>query len=129
MICFLAGLTLALTAQHSFLSAMMRKTGAQQASLADVLTLSRAAIGAVLAGLVASGIRDRTGMTGRLSWSMILLGATVLDWLDGPLGRRPGATRVGGALDIEADSSVTLVSATSAVALGDLSRSVSLPPL
>ncbi len=50
---YLAGLTLALTAQRTFLSAMMRKTGAQQASLADVLTLSRAVTGAVLAGLVA----------------------------------------------------------------------------
>src|SRR5216683_1519720 len=93
------------------------------------LTLSRAAIGAVLAGLVASGIRDRTGMAGRLSWSMILLGATGLDWLDGPLARRAGATRLGGALDIEADSWVTLWSAASAVAWGDLPRWCLLPPI
>src|SRR5260370_4999035 len=125
---YLAGLTLALTAQHSFLSAMMRKTGAQQASLSDVLTLSRAAIGSVLAGLVASGIRDRTGMTGRLSWSMILLGSTVLDWLDGPLARRAGATRLGGALDIGADSWGPLCAAARAGACGGLPRRCLLPP-
>lgn len=126
---YLAGLTLALTAQRTFLSAMMRKTGAQQASLADILTLSRAVTGAVLAGLVASGIRDRTGVAGRLSWSMILLEATVLDWLDGPLARRTGATRLGGVLDIEADSWLTLWSAASAVAWGDLPRWCLLPPI
>lgn len=126
---YLAGLTLALTIQRIFLSAMMRKTGARQASLADILSLSRAAIGAVLAGLVASGIRDRTGMAGRLSWSMILLGATGLDWLDGPLARRAGTSRLGGVLDIEADSWLTLWSAASALAWGDLPRWCLLPPI
>jgi phosphatidylglycerophosphate synthase len=126
---YLAGLTLALTAQRTFLSAMMRKTGAQQASLADVLTLSRAATGAVLAGLVASGIRDRTGMAGRLSWSMLLLGVTALDWLDGPLARHAGATRLGSVLDIEADSWLTLWSAACATAWGDLPRWCLLPPI
>ena len=126
---YLAGLMLALTAQRTFLSAMMRKTGAQQASLADVLTLSRAATGAVLAGLVASGIRDRTGMAGQLSWSMSLLGATALDWLDGPLARHVSATPLGGVLDIEADSWLTLWSAAGAVAWGDLPRWCLLPPI
>ncbi len=79
---YLVGLVLALTVQRAFLSAMIRKTGSKQASLADVLTLSRAAAGGVLAGLVASGIRDRLGKAGRLSWSIILLGATATDWLD-----------------------------------------------
>ncbi len=126
---YLAGLILALAVQRVCLSAMMRKTGAQDASLADVLTLSRATTGAVLAGLVVSGIRDRVGRAGRLSWWMILLGATICDWLDGPLARRVGATQLGSALDIEADSWLTLWSAASAVAWGDLPRWCLLPPI
>jgi len=108
---------------------MMRKTSAQEASLADVLTLSRAATGAVLAGLVVSEIRDRTGMAGRLSWLMILLAATACDWLDGPLARRVGATQLGCMLDIEADSWLTLWSAVGAAAWGELPRWCLLPPL
>ncbi|HKF37029.1 MAG TPA: CDP-alcohol phosphatidyltransferase family protein, partial [Ktedonobacteraceae bacterium] len=73
-------------------------------------------------------IRDRTGVAGRLSWSIILLGATGLDWLDGPLARCAGATLLGSVLDIEADSWLTLWSAASAVAWGDLPRWCLLPP-
>ena len=94
-----------------------------------MLTLSRATTGAVLAGLVASGIRDRTGTAGRLSWSMLLLGVTALDWLDGPLARHAGATRLGSVLDIEADSWLTLWSAACATAWGDLPRWCLLPPI
>jgi phosphatidylglycerophosphate synthase len=126
---YLAGLTLALRVQRIGLSAMIQKTGAQEASLADILTLSRAATGAVLAGLGVSEIRDRTGVAGRLSWSMILLAATLCDWLDGPLARRAGVTRLGSILDIEADSWLTLWSAVGAVAWGDLPRWCLLPPL
>ena len=126
---YLVGLVLALAVQRAFLSAMIRKTGSIQASLADVLTLSRAAAGGVLAGLVASGIRDRLGKAGRLSWSIILLGATATDWLDGPLARRVGATSLGSVLDIEADSWLTLWSAACAVAWGDLPRRCLLPPI
>ena len=126
---YLVGLILALMAQRLFLFAMGRKTGTKQASLADVLTLCRASTGSVLAGLVASGIRDRTGSAGRIGWSLILLGATASDWLDGPLARRVGATRLGSALDIEADSWLTLWSAASAVAWGDLPRLCLLPPV
>jgi len=106
-----------------------RDTGEKQEWLADVLTLSRATTGAVLAGLVASGIRDRTGIAGRLSWSMLLLGVTALDWLDGPLARHAGATRLGSVLDIEADSWLTLWSAACATAWGDLPRWCLLPPI
>jgi phosphatidylglycerophosphate synthase len=126
---YLVGLILALTAQRMYLSAMVRKTGARQVSLADVLTLCRASAGSVMAGLVTSGIRDRTGRAGQMSWSMILLGATASDWLDGPLARRVGASRLGSVLDIEADSWLTLWSAASAVAWGDLSRLCLLPPM
>lgn len=126
---YLVGLILALAAQHMYVTAMMRKTGAGQASLADMLTLWRTSAGSALAGLVASGIRDRTGRAGQMSWSLILLGATVSDWLDGPIARRVGTTRLGSVLDIEADSWLTLWSAASAVAWGDLRYLCLLPPM
>src|SRR5947207_1997604 len=52
MVGYLIGFTMATAAQRAFLSAMMRKIGQEHVSLADVLSLSRAGIGAVLAGLV-----------------------------------------------------------------------------
>ena len=61
---YVSGLTLAMAAQRTFISAMIRKIGPEQSSLADVLTISRAATGAVLTGLVTSGIRDRKGIAG-----------------------------------------------------------------
>jgi phosphatidylglycerophosphate synthase len=64
-----------------------------------------------------------------MGWSIILLGATASDWLDGPLARRFGASKLGGALDIEADSWLTLWSSASAVAWGDLPRLCLLPPI
>jgi phosphatidylglycerophosphate synthase len=129
MLRYFSGLTLALTIQHAFISAMIRKIGAEQSTLADVLTLSRAATGAVLAGLVASGIRDRKGIAGWIGLLTPLLGATVTDWLDGPLARYAGPTRLGGVLDIEADSWLTLWSAAGAVAWGKLPRWCLLPPI
>ena len=101
------------------------KIGPEQSSLADTLTLSRAATGAVLAGLVASGIRDRKGIAGWIGWLMPLFGVT--DWLDGPLARRAGPTCLGGVLDIEADSWLTLWSAAGAVAWGNIPALVSTP--
>jgi phosphatidylglycerophosphate synthase len=124
---YLVGLTTALIVQRVFLSAMIRKIGPEQSSLADALTLSRAATGAVLAGLVASGIRDRNGTAGWIGWLMPLLGVT--DWLDGPLARRAGPTYLRGVLDIEADSWLTLWSAAGAVAWGNLPRWCLLPPI
>ncbi len=126
---YLASLTLAMKVQRIFLAAMIRKIGPEQVSPADVVTLSRGAASGVLAGLVASGIRDRTGLAGRLSWSLILLEASAVDWLDGPLARQFGPTRLGSVMDIESDSWLTLWSAVSATAWGDLPRSCLLPPI
>jgi phosphatidylglycerophosphate synthase len=126
---YLAGLALAMKAQHVFLAAMLHKTGPKQASLADVMTLSRATTGAMLAGLVASGIRDRTGLAGTLSWSLVLLEATAIDWLDGPLARLIGPSPLGGVMDIEADSWLTLWTAISAAEWGDLPRWCLLPSI
>jgi phosphatidylglycerophosphate synthase len=118
MVRFLLGLLIATGAQRLFLSAMMRRVGTEGASVADVLTLSRAGTGTILAALVTSGVRDRKGSAGWIGWLMLLLGVT--DWLDGRLARLLGPTRLGAALDIEADSWLTLWSAAGAVAWGDL---------
>ena len=122
---YLAGLITALIVQRVFLSAMIRKIGPEQSSLADTLTLSRAATGAVLAGLVASGIRDRNGTAGWIGWLMPLFGVT--DWLDGPLARRAGPTYLRGVLDIEAEFvAYTLVRRRSS-SLGEYATLVSTP--
>jgi phosphatidylglycerophosphate synthase len=126
---YLLGLTLALATQHAFISAMIRKIGPEQPTLADLLTISRAATSAVLAGLVTSGIRDRKGIAGWIGLLLPLLGATASDWLDGPLARYAGPTRLGGVLDIEADSWLTLWSAAGAITWGDLPAWSILPPI
>ena len=64
------GLSLALMTQRVFISAMIHLIGTERSSLADALTLSRGANGAVLAGLVTSGIRDRKGIAGWIGWLM-----------------------------------------------------------
>src|SRR5713101_9371044 len=89
---YMSGLTLALATQRAFISAMIGKIGPEPSSLADVLTISRAASGAVLAGLVTSGIRDRKGIAGWIGLLMPLLGATAIDWLDGTLARHLNAS-------------------------------------
>lgn len=81
----------------------------------------------LVAGLVASGIQDRKGIAGWIGWLMPLLGVT--DWLDGALARRVGPTRLGSVIDIEADSWLTLWSASSAVAWGNLPYWCLLPPI
>lgn len=126
-ILYLVGFTMALATQRAFLSTMIHKIGTEQSSLADALTLSRGTNGAVLAGLVTSGIRDRKGIAGWIGWLMPLLGVT--DWLDGTLARRAGPTQIGSVLDIEADSWLTLWSSAGAVAWGNLPRWCLLPPL
>ena len=118
-----------LALQHAFLRAIRSAAGLESSSPADLLTHSRATTGSVLAGLVASGVRDRTGAAGRLAWPALLLAVTASDWLDGPLARRAGPTRLGRALDIEADSWLTLWSAAAAVSWGDLPRWCLVPPL
>jgi phosphatidylglycerophosphate synthase len=116
MLCLLA----ALGAQSVFVAALRHRIGPERSSLADALTLARASMGAVLAGLVVSGIHDREGAAGWFAWSAGLLAASVFDWRDGPLSRRLGPTRLGGAMDIEADSWLTLWLAAGVVAWGDL---------
>ncbi|HEV2457076.1 MAG TPA: CDP-alcohol phosphatidyltransferase family protein [Ktedonobacterales bacterium] len=126
---YLVGLTAGLVVQHLFVWAIRRRVGPERSSPADLLTLSRATVGAILAGLVAAGFQERSSGAGWLVWITILLAVTVTDWLDGPLARRHGPTLLGRALDIEADSWLTLWCGAAAVAWGGLAAWCLLPPL
>ncbi|HEY7780507.1 MAG TPA: CDP-alcohol phosphatidyltransferase family protein [Ktedonobacterales bacterium] len=117
---FAAALLAALLVQQAFVTIMRRATGPERSTPADALTLTRASAGGVLAGIAASGVHDRVGLAGWLACGAVVAGATVLDWVDGPLARRLGPTNLGGALDIEADSWVTLWSGVAAVTLSGL---------
>jgi phosphatidylglycerophosphate synthase len=79
--------------------------------------------------LVASGVRDRLGLAGWLGCGVLIVAASALDWLDGPLARRLGPTKLGAALDIEADSWLTLWAGAAAVAWGGLPWVVMVAPL
>jgi len=91
-------------------------------SPANLLTLGRAGAAALLCGSAFSG-RGR-----RVSWLALLLGCTAGDWLDGPLARRHGATVLGGVLDLEADSWLTLWAAVAAYRAGRLPGWAMLAP-
>jgi phosphatidylglycerophosphate synthase len=58
----------------------------------------------------------------------LVLGITVTDWLDGPLARRLGPTRLGRLLDLEADSWLTLWAAVAAYRRGVLPGWIMLAP-
>ena len=76
---------------------------------ANLVTLSRGISAALLAGAAAAPRRHRLG-----PWLWLLWGSTLSDWLDGPLARRGGATRLGARLDAHADAWLTLWAATAA---------------
>jgi phosphatidylglycerophosphate synthase len=98
-------------------------------TLVDAITLSRGGTGALMTGLIASGVRDRRGPAGWLGWIALLYGAIVSDWLDGPIARRLGTSEVGAMFDIEADSWLTLCSSAAAVTWGGLPAYVVAPPV
>jgi phosphatidylglycerophosphate synthase len=98
-------------------------------TLVDWITFSRGGSGALMAGLIASGVRDRRGPAGWLGWIALLYGAIVSDWLDGPIARRLGTSEVGAMFDIEADSWLTLWSSAAAVTWGGLPAYVVAPPV
>jgi phosphatidylglycerophosphate synthase len=91
-----------------------RRLGGPARSWPNLLTLGRAVPAAMLCGTAFSGWGRRAGLWG------LLLGCTACDWLDGPLARRLGPTRLGAVLDLEADSWLTLWAAVAAVRLGRL---------
>lgn len=126
---FAVGLVVVLGAERLFIAAMIRRIGPEKGSLADVVTLSRGVATAALAGIVVSGVMVRVGPAGWLAWLLALYAATLSDWVDGPLARRAGPTLLGGVLDIEFDSWLTLWSGIAEVVLGGLPWIVLLPPL
>lgn len=126
---YAAALLAALALQQAFIAGLRRRIGPEVSTPADWLTLARAAIAGALAALVFAGFRDRLSVVGWLAFATALLGATALDWLDGPLARRLGPTILGGVLDIEADSWLTLWCAVGAWAWGGLPWWVVLAPL
>jgi phosphatidylglycerophosphate synthase len=126
---YLLALAVVLAVEQVVAALLRRRIGPEPSSPADYLTLARAAIGATLAALVVAGFSQRLSLPGTLTWVTALLGVTALDWLDGPLARWVGPTRLGCVLDIEADSWLTLCCAAGAVAWGGLPWWVLLPPL
>ncbi|HLY32780.1 MAG TPA: CDP-alcohol phosphatidyltransferase family protein [Ktedonobacterales bacterium] len=126
---FMAGFAGAWLAQLGIVALLRWRSGPARATAADFLTLGRMTVGTTLAGLVVAGLRDRLSLVGWSAWLAALLVASVFDWLDGPLSRRLGPTRLGGALDIEADSWLTLWCATAAMTWGGLPWWVVIAPV
>jgi len=103
-----------LSAALAFTALAARRLGGPVLTGPNLLTLSRAAAAAMLCGTAFSG-RGR-----RAAFWALLAGCTVFDWLDGPLARRLGTSRLGAVLDIEADSWLTLWGAVAGFRLGRL---------
>src|SRR5256885_11046871 len=74
----------------------------------DALTLSRGLAASIVAAAAIAGPHDRRRYATRIAWALALSGSTLTDWIDGPLARRRGPTRLGRVLDLELDSWLTL---------------------
>jgi phosphatidylglycerophosphate synthase len=93
---------------------------------ANLLTLSRVGAAALLCGYA---VRPRPGHRRTIAWLALLWGATFTDWLDGPLARRTGPTRLGSVLDLEADSWLTLWAAVASWRAGGLPAACLAAPI
>lgn len=111
------------------LRALRRRIGPEPNTLANALTLTRVLVGCILAALVLSGAHDRTRPAAVVVWVLVIVSASVGDWLDGPLARREGPTQFGAVLDIESDSWLTLWCAVAAVTMGGLPWICIVPPV
>jgi hypothetical protein len=74
---FGAGMTTALVGQQVLVGLVSERRTERDGSrhrltLVDLITLSRGRTGAVMTGLMASGIRDRRGLAGWLGWIAML---------------------------------------------------------
>lgn len=132
------GATLAaLTGQCLVVTSLLRRQRALEGagpapfpSLADLITLSRAAAGAHALGLVAAARDGSTRVNGPLLWAPLLAAVTVADWADGWCARSRGEESAAGAiLDLETDSWLTVCAACAATTVGELPPSVVLAPL
>jgi phosphatidylglycerophosphate synthase len=111
------------------LDSLRRRVGPEPNTLANALTIARLAVGCALAALVLSGAHDRLRVAAVVIWALVVLSATLGDWLDGPIARRERTTKFGAMLDIESDSWLTLWSALAAVTLGGVPWICLLAPL
>jgi phosphatidylglycerophosphate synthase len=103
------------------LVAVAAKRNSARLTWVDAMTLSRGLAAALLLGLLASGVRHRSGLAGWMGFGAMVYGSIVCDWLDGPIARRMHATSdLGALLDLESDSWLTLAAAASATAWGGL---------
>lgn len=117
---FASGSIAVMLAQHTLVAVAAQRRRARL-KLVDAMTLSRGLAAALLVGLLASGVRHRSGLAGWVGWCSIVYGSIACDWLDGPIARRTGATSdLGALLDLESDSWLTLAAGVSAVAWGGL---------
>jgi phosphatidylglycerophosphate synthase len=117
---FAGGSLAAVLTQQTLVAAAATRKRARLTPV-DAMTLSRGLAAALLAGLLASGVRHRSGLAGWMGWCSVVYGSIVCDWLDGPIARRTGATSdLGALLDLESDSWLTLAAGASASAWGGL---------
>jgi phosphatidylglycerophosphate synthase len=88
----------------------------------DALTLSRGLGASIVFASALAGPRDRRSYSARIAWPLAVSGATLTDWIDGPLARRRGRgpTRLGRVLDLELDSWLTLATTFGGTRLGTL---------
>src|SRR5204862_6201090 len=86
----------------------------------DALTLSRGLAASIVAAAAIAGPHDRRRYATRIAWALALSGSTLTDWIDGPLARRRGPTRLGRVLDLELDSWLTLATTLAGTRLGTL---------
>lgn len=114
--------TACLGAATAYTAIARRRLGGPVLTAPNLLTLSRAGAAAMACGTTFSGLGRRSTL------AALVLGCTLGDWLDGPLARRRGPTALGAALDLEADSWLTLWGALAAFRLGGLPGVSLLPP-
>lgn len=105
---YLFALVANLGLETAFAVVAARRLGDPLVTAPNLLTLSRGVSAALLCATAFSG------QGAALSWPALLAGCTAADWLDGPLARRRGPTRLGAVLDVEADSWLTLWAAITA---------------
>ena len=109
-----------------FATTASRRLGGPLLTLPNQVTLSRALAAALLA---ASSVRTPSRLLRRLAFTGLLAAVTAADWIDGPLARRAGPTRLGALLDLEADSWLTLWAAVAGRCWGGLPALVMVAPV
>jgi phosphatidylglycerophosphate synthase len=115
--------------QLVFLAAMRQRIGRERPTPADLLTGCRAACATAILSRAWVGHPERTPERVRRLVVLAALAATLTDWVDGPLARRFGPTRLGAVMDIEADSLLTLAMAVAAIRWGGLPLLALAPPI